>query len=41
MARVIEFVDWGDDFRFAEERVKVLRAIRGFGIDYGFSYAEV
>jgi hypothetical protein len=41
MARVIEFVDLGDDFRFAEERTRVQRTIRGIGIDHGFSHAEV
>ena len=42
MTEVIEFVDWGDDFRYAEERRRVTETIRSLATEHGgFSHGIV
>ncbi|KAF2788055.1 hypothetical protein K505DRAFT_226363, partial [Melanomma pulvis-pyrius CBS 109.77] len=35
------FVDWGDDFRFAEERRRVTDLIRTIAAEHGFTHGQV
>ncbi|KAI1155696.1 hypothetical protein F4825DRAFT_447178 [Nemania diffusa] len=39
MSEVVEFVDWGDDFRYAEEWQRVTEIIQKIGGERGFSHA--
>ena len=41
MSEVVEFVDWGDDFRYAEERQRVTDLIRRIAAERGFTHAVV
>jgi hypothetical protein len=37
MSKVFEFIDWGEDFRYAEERRKVTERIQPIETEHGFT----
>lgn len=41
MSKVVEFIDWGDDFRYAEERRRVTDTIRNIAAERGFAHGVV
>ena len=41
MSKVVEFVDWDDDFRYAEERRRVTEVVRNIAAERGFEHAVV
>ena len=41
MSEVVEFIDWEDDFRYAEERRRVTDMIRSIAAERRFTHGVV
>ena len=41
MSEVVEFTDWGDDFRYAEERRRVTEVVQRIAAERGYTHGVV